>query len=84
MAVVNDIGLQVVFYKIKSRRRDAVEANLSMTALTVGVSLRWTCRRMSASSRCLSIVLHIAVSVRSSLENRRSASAVVTGIVASS
>ena len=78
------VNSTVNIYKMKSRRRAAVEAKRSMTASMVGVSLRWTCRRISAFSRCSSIVLLIAVSVRSSFENRRSTSTVVTGIVARS
>jgi len=55
-------------YKTKSSRRAAVAAKRSITASVVGASLRWTCRRTSASNRSSFIALRIAVSVRSSLE----------------
>ena len=72
------------FYKMKSRRRAAVEAKPSITASVVGVSLRWTCRRTSAFSHCSSSVVRLAVRVCLSSEKKRSDSTVVTGMAASS
>ena len=60
-------------YKIKSRRQ-MMECHHE--------SSRPTCIRISASSLSSVIALLMAVNVLSSFENKRSASAVVTGTVA--